>query len=81
MAFTKVSILLTVKEIAKTIIITDREIALSFSNKEKNARSGITFEFWEVAINPEKPIINTIGMIIKNETIKLFFKTLLSLAA
>ena len=44
-ALINVSMLLTVKEIAKIIIIIDRNSALSYSNKEKNARSGITFEF------------------------------------
>ena len=80
-AFTKVSMLLTVNEIAKIIIIIDRKRAFSLSIKEKNARSGIRFEFWEVAINPVNPNKNTIGIMIKNEKIRLLFKTLLSLAA
>ena len=80
-AFTKVSMLLTVSEIAKIIIMIDKKRAFSLSNKEKNARSGIRFEFWEVAINPVNPTKNTIGIMIKNEKIRLLFKTLLSLAA
>ena len=80
-AFTSVSMLLTVSEIAKIIIITDKKIAWSFNSKVKNARSGTTFEFWELATRPEKPIMNTIGTIIIKEIIKLFFKTLLFLAA
>ena len=47
-----------------------------FNNKEKNARSGITFGFLETAINPLKPIINIIGIIIIKEIIKLFLSTL-----
>ena len=46
-AFTRVSILLTVNEIAKIIIIIDKKRAFSLSNNEKNAKSGIRFEFWE----------------------------------
>ncbi len=72
--------LLTVNEIAKIIIIIDKKRAFSLSSKEKNARSGIRFEFWEAAINPVNPIKNTIGIIIKNEKIRLLFKTLLSLS-
>ena len=80
-AFTSVSILLTVSEIAKIVIIIDKKMACSFNNKEKNARSGTTLGFWEVATKPEKPIMNTIGIMIIKETIKLFFKTILFLAA
>ena len=38
-------------------------------------------ELSETATNPLKPIKKTIGIIIKNETIKLFFSTLLFFAA
>ena len=75
-AFTKVSTLLTVKEIANNIIIIDNIPCCSFNNKEKNARSGTTFGFLDTAINPLKPIINIIGIIIIKEIIKLFLSTL-----
>ena len=53
----------------------------SFSNNEKKARSETTFEFFDTAIKPINPIKNTIGIIITNDEIKLYFNTLLSFAA
>ena len=79
-ALINVSILLTVKEIAKKMIIIDSVVAFSFNNKEKKAKSGTTFDFSETAIRPVNPIINTTGIIIKNESIKLLRKTLLFFA-
>ena len=52
-AFTKVSILLTVNEIASATIITDKKSTFSFNNKEKKARSGTTKASFDTAIKPE----------------------------
>lgn len=76
-----VSILLTVKDIAKNIIITEIVTYWSFNNNWKNARSGAETVSAETATSPENPIKKTIGIIIKKEIIKLFFKTLLFFAA
>ena len=81
MAFISVSILLIVKDIASTITITDSVKISSFNNKEKKARSGVTFKFLDTDTNPVKPIIYTMGIIIKKENNKLFFKTSLFFAA
>ena len=81
MPLTNVSILLIVNEIASATITTYKKTALSFNNKEKKARSGTTEESCDTAIRPEKPIINTTGIMIKNEIIKLFFKTFSFFAA
>ena len=80
-ALIKVSMLLTVKDIDKMIIIIAIGTAWSLSNNVKKAKSGITFEFCDTETNPEKPIKKTIGIIIKKEKIKLFFKILLLFAA
>ena len=50
-------------------------IKFSFNKIEKNARSGMTLVSWETATKPLNPIKKTIGIIIKNENIKLFFRT------
>ena len=76
-----VSILLTVKDIAKKIIITEIVTYWSFKSNWKNARSGAETVSAETATSPENPIKKTIGIIIKKEIIKLFFKTLLFFAA
>ena len=70
-----------VNDIAKSNIINDIIKVFSFSNNEKKARSEITFEFFDTAIKPMNPIKNTIGIIITNDEIKLYFNTLLSFAA
>ena len=57
------------------------EESSSLNNREKKAKSGITLLFSETAIKPLNPMKNTIGMIIKNEKVRLFFSTLLSFAA
>ena len=75
-ALIKVSILLTVNEIANTIIAIVIILVWSLNNSSKNAKSGITSLFADTEINPENPIKNTIGITIKNEMIKLFFNTL-----
>ena len=75
------SILLIVKDIPKIIIIIDKNKVCSFSKSEKNARSEITSLSLDTATKPLKPIKKTIGIIIKKEITKLFFKTLLSRAA
>ena len=76
MAFINVSKLLIVSDIAKIIIITEIANDCSFNIKEKKARSGITLLFADTATRPLKPIKKTIGMIIKKEIIRDFFKTL-----
>ena len=53
----------------------------SLSNNEKKPRSGLIDESIEKATMPVKPIKKTIGIIIKNEIIKLFFNTLKFFAA
>ena len=53
----------------------------SSSRIEKNAKSGITFEFFETETNPVNTIKKTMGITIKKANNKLFFKTLLSFAA
>ena len=80
-ALINVSILLIVRERAKKIIIIDSKNSSFDRSKEKKARSGITEELADTAIKPVKPIMKTTGMIIKKEKNKLFFKTLLFLAA
>ena len=80
-AFINVSMLLTVKEIAKIIIITDIVATWSFNNNWKKARSGMTLLFDDTATKPLNPIKKTIGIMIKKEIIKLFFNTLLFFAA
>ena len=62
-----------VNDIANNNIINEIIQIFSFNNNEKNARSGKIFEFFETAIKPENPITNTMGTIIKNDKIKLFF--------
>ena len=52
--------LLIVRDIAKKTIITEIEILLPLSIKEKKARSGLTFGFKVTATKPEKPTANTI---------------------
>ena len=64
-----------------TITITDNIKVCSFSSNEKKAKSGTTVELIDTATKPLKPIKKTIGIIIKNEAIKLFFSTLLFCAA
>ena len=59
---------------ANTNIIIDKATDCSFSSKEKKARSGTTLFFWDMATKPLKPIKKTIGIIIKNEIIKLLRK-------
>ena len=61
----------------KTITITDNIKVCSFNNNAKKAKSGKTLELIDTATKPLKPIKKTIGIIIKNEAIKLFFSTLL----
>ena len=80
-ALIKVSILLTVKEIAKKIIKIDIVKLFSFKSKAKKARSGITFGLSDTATSPVNPIIKITGIIIKKDIIKLVFKTLIFLAA
>jgi len=41
---------------------------------KKKPKSGITFASTEIATRPENPIKKTMGIIIKNETNKLFLK-------
>ena len=74
-AFIKVSTLLTVNEIANTIITIATISNWSLNKSSKNAKSGITSLFVDTEINPENPIKNTIGITIKKEIIKLFFNT------
>ena len=73
--------LLIVNDIPRTITITDSKDVWSLNNKEKKARSGITFESIEAATRPLKPIKKTIGIIKKNEISKLFFNIILFFAA
>ncbi len=80
-ALTKVSTVLIVKDKPRITIINDKNSVFSLSNKEKKPRSGITFGSADTATSPLKPINKTIGIIIINATIKLFFKTSLFLAA
>ena len=80
-AFTKVSIVLIVKDNPKITISTDKNSVCSINNKEKKPKSGITLGSVYTATIPLKPIKNTIGIIIIDEIIKLCFKTLLFLAA
>ena len=73
--------LLIVSDIPRTITITDSKDVCSLNSKEKNARSGITFESDDAATKPLKPIKKTTGIIKKNEINKLFFKIILFFAA
>ena len=67
--------LLIVNDIANSNIINDIIKVFSFSNNEKKARSETTFEFFDTAIKPMNPIKNTIGIIITNDEIKLYFNS------
>jgi len=79
-AFTNVSIVLTVNDTAKIIISTGKNSVLSFNRMEKNAKSGFTLLSSEIAIIPLIPIKNTIGIIITKDKQRLLFNTLLSFA-
>ena len=70
-----------VNYITKSNIINDIIKVFSFSNNEKKARSEITFEFFDKAIKQINNIKKTIGIIITNDEIKIYFNTLLSFAA
>ena len=48
----------------------------SFNNRVKNPKSGLLFGSIENETIPAKPIKKTIGMIIKKEISKPFFKVL-----
>ena len=63
-----------VNAIPSIITNKDKKIVCSLSNNEKNPRSGLVLGSIEKATIPEKPINKTIGIIIKKEIIKLFFK-------
>ena len=74
-AFTNVSTVLTVSDIAKIIITIYNNSDLSFNNIEKKAKSGFTLLSTEIAIIPVIPIKKTIGIIIKKDSLRLFFNT------
>ena len=78
-AFIKVSILLTVSDIAKKTITKEIIIPRSLINNEKKAKSGTTLLLFETATSPVNPIIKTMGIIIKKEIVRLFSKILLFL--
>ena len=61
------SIVLTVNDTARIIIITDKNSVLSFNRMEKNAKSGFAALSNEIAIIPLIPIKNTMGIIIIKE--------------
>ena len=73
--------LLIVNDIPRITTITDSKVVCSLNNKEKKARSEITFESIEAATKPLKPIKKTTGTIKKNEISKLFFNIILFFAA
>ena len=56
------------------ITIIDKKTFFSINSKEKKPKSGITLGFIDTATSPLKPINKTIGIIIRNEINKLFFK-------
>ena len=74
MAVIKVSTVEIVKANAKIIINKEMYFVFSFNKSVKNPKSGIIFEFIEMATKPENPIKKTIGIIIKKETKRLFYK-------
>ena len=80
-ALIRVSTVLIVKDIARTITTNDRISEWFLSKIEKKARSGFTFKSWDTAIKPLNPIKKTIGIIIIKEIDKLFFNTSLFFAA
>ena len=80
-AFNMVSILLTVKDIARKTIITTIKIFCLLSIREKKARSGYTFEFNDTDIKPENPIKKTILIVNRKDIIKPVFSTLKFFAA
>ena len=67
-AFTNVSTVLTVNDIAKIIIIISNNSVLFFNNIEKKAKSGFTLLSTEIAIIPVIPVKKTMGMIIKKDS-------------
>jgi hypothetical protein len=75
-ALTSVSTVEIVKANPRTIIRNDNNSVCSFNNRVKNPRSGRLVESIENETIPEKPIKKTIGIMIKKEIIKLFFKVL-----
>ena len=62
-----------VNDMANINIIIDMVTDCLLSNIVKKAKSGLIFEFFEIAIKPLNPIKKTIGIIIIKEIIKLFF--------
>ena len=80
-AFNIVSMLLTVKDMAKKTIIITMKIFCWSSISEKKARSGFTSGFKDVDINPQKPIKKTIVILKRKDIIRLVFSTLKFLAA
>ena len=75
-AFNIVSMLLTVKDIAKKTIVTTIKIFCLSNNSEKKARSGFPSGFKDADINPQKPIKKTIVIVNREDIIKLVFSTL-----
>ncbi len=80
-AFNMVSMLLTVKDMAKKTTITIIKIFCLFSIREKKARSGFKSGFKDTDINPQKPIKKIILTLNRKDIIKLVFSTLKFLAA
>ena len=80
-AFTRVSTVLIVNDKPRITNINDKNSVCSLKKREKKPSSGITYGLADTATKPLKPIKNTIGIIIVNATIKLFFKTSLFFAA
>ena len=80
-AFNIVSMLLTVKDMAKKTIITIIKIFCLFSISEKKARSGFISGFKDTDINPLKPIKKIILILNRKDIIKLVFSTLKLFAA
>ena len=71
---TNVSTVEIVNAKPKVTIINDKNSVCSLSSNEKKPKSGITFASTEIATRPENPIKKTMGIMIKNETNKLFLK-------
>ena len=74
-AFNIVSMLLTVKDMAKKTIITTMKIFCLFNISEKK-QDQFTSGFKDVDINPQKPIKKTILILNRKDIIKLVFSTL-----
>ena len=66
--------MLIVKDKPRIITIKDKNLVCSFNKREKYPKSGLILGLTDTATNPQKPMKNTIGIIITKATNKLLIK-------